>query len=101
MEPIPASPSSLTGLSTSTSLETPTSSRAPTPSPALRPSPAPIQYPEPPDEFIQNYITYVKRATIAKKTARLGSSHVWKYGLHYVRGSDKKEVYYCHECAVG
>ena len=43
----------------------------------------------------------MNRAKVTKNTARLGSSHVWKYGLHYIRGSDKKEVYYCHECAVG
>jgi hypothetical protein len=43
----------------------------------------------------------VNRAKVTKKTARLGSSHVWKYGLHYIRGSDNKEVYYCHECAIG
>ncbi len=67
---IPVSQSSLTTLSTSTSLETFTLSFASTP------SPAPIQYPKPPNEFVQNYITYVNRAIIAKKTARLGSSHV-------------------------
>jgi hypothetical protein len=43
----------------------------------------------------------VKRATITKKGFRLGSSHIWKYGLQYIRGSDKKEVYYCHECTAG
>lgn len=75
--------------STSTSLEAPT------------PAPAPFQYPKPPDEFVQNHITYVNRAIISNRAARKGSSHVWKYGLHYIRGSDKKEVYYCHECAVG
>ncbi|TKA46699.1 hypothetical protein B0A49_12811, partial [Cryomyces minteri] len=48
-----------------------------------------------------DHITYVNCATISKKAARLGASHAWKYGLHYVRGSDKKEVYYCYECAVG
>src|SRR6266536_2417153 len=93
--PIPASPSSLTALSTSTSLETLTLSPAPTP------SPAPIHYPEPPDEFVQDHITYVNRAIIVKKTARLGLSYVWKYGLHYIRGSDQKEVYYCYEYTIG
>ncbi|KAI0567913.1 hypothetical protein Alg215_12482, partial [Pyrenophora tritici-repentis] len=29
------------------------------------------------------------------------ASHIWKYGLQYIRDSDKKEVYYCHECRVG
>ena len=43
----------------------------------------------------------MKRAVIAKKGCRLGSSHIWKYGLQYIRCSDKKEVYYCHECVVG
>ncbi|PVH93482.1 hypothetical protein DM02DRAFT_475901, partial [Periconia macrospinosa] len=78
----------------------PTSSPAPT----LRtstPSPTPNQYLEPPDEFVQDRITYLNRAKTTKKAARLGSSHVWKYGLHYIRDSDKKEVYYYHECAVG
>ena len=92
---ISASPSSLTVLSTSTSLEILTSS----PTPTL--SPAPLQYLEPPDEFVQDHITYVNHVTIVKKTAHLGLSHVWKYGLHYIRGSDKKEVYYCYECTAG
>jgi hypothetical protein len=109
--PVPTSPSLLTTRSTSISLKTPTPSPAPT-LPASPPSPAPtlpastpphapIQYPEPPVEFVQDRITYVNRAKVTKKTARLGSSHVWKYGLHYIRCSDNKEVYYCHECAVG
>ncbi|RYC77021.1 hypothetical protein BFJ63_vAg20104, partial [Fusarium oxysporum f. sp. narcissi] len=63
--------------------------------------PAPLQYPEPPDEFVQDNITYLNREKTTKKAARLGSSHVWKYGLRYIRDSDKKEVYYCHECAAG
>ncbi|KAH7012414.1 hypothetical protein B0J12DRAFT_586810, partial [Macrophomina phaseolina] len=96
--PVPNSPSLLTARSTSTSLETPT--HAPT-LPPLTPPHTRIQYPEPPDEFVQDHITYVNRAKITRKTARLGPSHVWNYGLHYIRGSDKKEVYYCHECAVG
>ena len=82
----------------------PSPSPVPTSSPSTTPSPAPVQtvqYPEPPDEFIQDRISYVKRAKIAKKGERQGSSHIWKYGLKYIRGSDKKEVYYCHECAVG
>jgi hypothetical protein len=97
--PFPTSPSSLTTRSTSISLNTPTSSPAPT-LPFSTPSPAPVQYPEPPDEFVQDHITYLNRAKTTK-AARPGSSHVWKYGLHYIRDSDKKEVYYCHECAVG
>jgi hypothetical protein len=96
--PIPTLPSPLTTMSTSTSL---TPSPIPTPSPALTSSPAPIQYQEPPDEFVQDRITYVKCAKIAREDRRLGSSHVWKYGLQYVRGNDKKELYYCHEYAVG
>ncbi|KAF7444167.1 Dimer-Tnp-hAT domain containing protein [Pyrenophora tritici-repentis] len=31
----------------------------------------------------------------------MSTSHIWKYGLQYIRDSDKKEVYYCHECRVG
>jgi hypothetical protein len=50
---------------------------------------------------LQDRITYVKREIIASKECRLGSSHIWKYGLQYIRCSDKKEVYYCHECVVG
>jgi hypothetical protein len=73
----------------------PTSPLTPTP------SPGPVQYHEAPDEFVQDRVTYVKRSAIAKKGLRLGSSHIWKYGLQYIRGSDQKEVYYCHECAVG
>lgn len=72
--------------------QTPASSPAPTLS-VSTPSPAPNQYPEPPDEFVQDHITYLSRAKTTKKAARLGSSHVWKYGLHYIRDSDKKEVY--------
>lgn len=49
---------------------------------------------------MQDHITYVNRAKTTRKTARLGPSHMWNYGLHYIRGSDKKEVYYCHKCAV-
>ncbi|KAG7410232.1 putative AC transposase [Fusarium oxysporum f. sp. raphani] len=78
-----------------------TPSPVPTSSPTPTLSPAPVRYHEPPDEFIQDRITYVKRATITKKGFRLGSSHIWKYGLQYIRGSDKKEVYYCHECTAG
>jgi hypothetical protein len=91
-------PSPLTTMSTSTSL---TPSPVLSPSPTLTSSPAPVQYQEPPDEFVQDRITYVKHAKIAKKDRRLGSSHIWKHGLQYIRGNDKKEVYYCHECAVG
>ncbi|KAG4275822.1 hypothetical protein FPRO04_14338 [Fusarium proliferatum] len=87
--PVPTSPSSLATSSTPLSFKTPT------------PSPAPFQYPEPPDEFVQDNITYLNREKTTKKAARLGSSHVWKYGLRYIRDSDKKEVYYCHECAAG
>jgi len=100
--PAPTSPSPLTARSTPISLPSPASSPAPSVS-ALSvstQSSAPSPYPEPPDEFVQDHITYLRRATITK-AARLGASHVWKYGLHYVRDSDKKEVYYCHECAVG
>ncbi|RKL22148.1 hypothetical protein BFJ72_g14738 [Fusarium proliferatum] len=71
-----------------------------TPSSNPSPSPTPVEYHEPPDEFVQDRITYVKRASIAKKGHRLGSSHIWKYGVQYIRSSDKKEVYYCHECAT-
>ncbi|EXV00304.1 hypothetical protein X797_006749 [Metarhizium robertsii] len=78
----------------------PTSS-ASTPSITFSPFSAPVQYPKPPDEFVQDRITYVKRAIIANKGRRLGSSHIWKYGLQYIRCSDKKEVYYCHECVAG
>ena len=93
--PIPALPFSLTVLSTSTSLEILTSS--PTSTLLL----APLQYLEPPDKFVQDHITYINRVTIAKKTACLGSLHIWKYSLHYIRGSDKKDVYYCYECVAG
>ena len=96
--PVPTSPSLLSTRSTSMFPETPTPVPAPSASTPLH---TPIQYPEPPDEFVQDRITYINRAKITKKTARLGLSHVWKYGLHYIRGSDKKEVYYCHECAAG
>ncbi|KAI8416699.1 hypothetical protein FOFC_03012 [Fusarium oxysporum] len=78
-----------------------TPSPVPTSSPTPTLSPAPVRYHEPPDEFVQDRITYVKRATITKKGFRLGSPHIWKYGLQYIRGSDKKEVYYCHECTAG
>ncbi|KAL9572045.1 hypothetical protein ACKAV7_003762 [Fusarium commune] len=78
-----------------------TPSPVPTSSPTPTLSPAPVRYHEPPDEFVQDRITYVKRATITKKEFRLGSSHIWKYGPQYIRGSDKKEVYYCHECTAG
>ncbi|RKK51753.1 hypothetical protein BFJ69_g17925 [Fusarium oxysporum] len=78
-----------------------TPSPVPTSSPTPTLSPAPVRYHEPPDEFVQDRISYVKRATITKKGFRLGSSHIWKYGLQYIRGSDKKEVYYCHECTAG
>jgi hypothetical protein len=98
--PVPTSPSSLVTGSTPLSFKTPTPSPAPT-LPVSTPSPAPLQYPEPPDEFVQDNITYLNREKTTKKAARLGSSHVWKYGLRYIRDSDKKEVYYCHECAAG
>ncbi|KAL5610443.1 hypothetical protein FOBRF1_006560 [Fusarium oxysporum] len=78
-----------------------TPSPVPTSSPTPTLSPAPVRYHKPPDEFVQDRITYVKRATITKKGFRLSSSHIWKYGLQYIRGSDKKEVYYCHECTAG
>ena len=42
----------------------------------------------------------MKHSEIANKAGRRGSSPVWKYGLKYIRGSDKKEVFYCHECAL-
>jgi hypothetical protein len=73
----------------------------PTPSSNPSPSPTPFEYLEPPNEFVQDRITYVKRASIAKKGRRLGSSHIWKYGVQYIRSRDKKEVYYCHGCATG
>lgn len=60
-----------------------------------------MQYPEPPDEFVQDRIKYLRRAKTTKKAARLASSHVWRFGLRYIRDSDEKEVFYCHECAVG
>ncbi|KAI1181368.1 hypothetical protein F5B17DRAFT_425656 [Nemania serpens] len=78
-----------------TSSPTPTSSSAPTPSPT-----PPSPYEEPPDELIQDRITYVKRASVAKKGSRKGLSHIWKYSIAYIRQSNKKEVYFCHECAV-
>ncbi|KAH7460582.1 hypothetical protein FOMA001_g19593 [Fusarium oxysporum f. sp. matthiolae] len=62
--PVPTSPSSLATGSTPLSFKTPT------------PSPAPLQYPEPPDEFVQDNITYLSREKATKKAARLGSSHV-------------------------
>ena len=91
---------SLTASSAATPSPTPTSP-ASTPSSTLTPFSVPVQYPKPPDEFVQDRITYVKREIIANKGCRLGSSHIWKYGLQYIRCSDKKEVYYCHECVVG
>ncbi|KAF7451133.1 hypothetical protein A1F99_057490 [Pyrenophora tritici-repentis] len=78
-----------------------TPSPIPTSSPTPILSPTPIQYHESPDEFVQGGITYVKRAIIARKDFRQGTSYIWKYGLQYIRDSDKKEVYYCHECRVG
>ncbi|KAI5455848.1 hypothetical protein BGZ63DRAFT_368208 [Mariannaea sp. PMI_226] len=107
--PVSTSPSLLIAHSTSIFLETPTPApilpcSTPSPAPTLPSSTlphTPIQYPKPLDEFVQDYVTYVNRAKIIKKTARLGPSHVWKYGLHYIRGSDNKEVFYCQECAVG
>ncbi|KAH6645681.1 hypothetical protein BKA67DRAFT_541850 [Truncatella angustata] len=98
--PAPSSPSSsATGL-TPSPFKTPTLSPAPT-LPLSTPSPAPLQYPEPPNEFAQDNITYLNREKTTNKAARLGLSHVWKYGLRYIRDSDKKEVYYCHEYAAG
>ncbi|RKK90839.1 hypothetical protein BFJ68_g16357 [Fusarium oxysporum] len=78
--PVPTSPSSLATSSTPLSFKTPTRSPAPT-LPVSTPSPAPLQYPEPPDEFVQDNITYFNREKTTKKAARLGSSHIWKYGL--------------------
>ncbi|KJZ70095.1 hypothetical protein HIM_10498 [Hirsutella minnesotensis 3608] len=98
--PAPTSPSSFTTRSASIRSRSPASCPAP-PFSATTPSSNSIRYPEPPDEFIQDHVTYLRRARTTKKAARLGSSHVWKYGLHYIRDSDKKEVYYCHECAIG
>jgi hypothetical protein len=40
-----------------------------------------IQYHEPPDEFVQDRIAYVKRAIMANKGCRVGLSHIWRYGL--------------------
>ncbi|KNB16742.1 hypothetical protein FOXG_21779 [Fusarium oxysporum f. sp. lycopersici 4287] len=82
--PVPTSPSSLATSSTPLSFKTPTRSPAPT-LPVSTPSPAALQYPEPPDEFVQDNITYLNREKTTKKAARLGSSH----------------MYYCHECAAG
>ncbi|EKG09172.1 hypothetical protein MPH_13833 [Macrophomina phaseolina MS6] len=66
--PVPTSSSLLTTRSTSISLETPTP--APT-LPASTPPHTPIQYPKPPDEFVQDRVTYMNRAKITEKTARL------------------------------
>ncbi|KAH6870910.1 hypothetical protein B0T10DRAFT_279493 [Thelonectria olida] len=67
----PTLPSPLTiMIPNSTSL---TPSPVPTSSPPSSLSPASVQYDEPPDEFVQDRITYVKRAAIAKKGFRLGS----------------------------
>jgi hypothetical protein len=98
--PVPSSPSSLAACSTSFSFASPTPSPVPI-LPVLTPSPVPIQYPDPPDKLVQDGITYWNHAKITKKGARVGSSHIWKYGVRYIRESDKKEVYYCHECAAG
>ncbi|XWX00794.1 hypothetical protein V2A60_008815 [Cordyceps javanica] len=38
----------------------------------------PAQYPEPPDEFIQDRVKYMRRAKTTRKAARLGPSHVGK-----------------------
>lgn len=43
----------------------------------------------------------MKRSMIANKGFRLCSSHIWKYGLQYIRSSDKKAVHFCHECTIG
>ncbi|KAK2470518.1 hypothetical protein H9L39_18135 [Fusarium oxysporum f. sp. albedinis] len=72
--PVPTSPSSLATSSTPLSFKTPTPSLAPT-LPVSTSSPAPLQYPEPPDEFVQDNITYSNREKTTKKAARLGSSH--------------------------
>ncbi|KAF1972370.1 hypothetical protein BU23DRAFT_468240, partial [Bimuria novae-zelandiae CBS 107.79] len=45
-------------------------------------------------------IIYLNRAITTKGAARLGLLYVWKYGLYYIRDSNKKEVYYYYECAV-
>src|SRR6266480_8071815 len=66
---------------------------------APTPSPISIQYPEAPDEFNHDHIMYIKRSRLANKE-RKGKSHVWKFGEAYVQSSDKKEVYYCYECAT-
>ncbi|KAA8620701.1 Dimer-Tnp-hAT domain-containing protein [Pyrenophora tritici-repentis] len=82
-----------------------TPSPIPTSSPTPILSPTPIQYHESPDEFVQGGITYVKRAIIARKDFRQGINHVDRLivaeSVQYIRDSDKKEVYYCHECRVG
>ncbi|KJZ68079.1 hypothetical protein HIM_12529 [Hirsutella minnesotensis 3608] len=97
--PAPTSPSSFTTYSASIRSRSPTSYPAPS-FPASTPPSTSLRYPEPPDEFVQDHVTYLRRTKTTKKAARLGS-HVWKYGIHYIRDSDKKEVYYCHECAIG
>jgi len=74
--PIPASPFLLTVLLMLTSLKTLTSLPVFTFLSVFMPSPAFIQYPESSNKFVQNYITYVNRAIIIKKAARLGSLHV-------------------------
>ncbi|KAI1684154.1 hypothetical protein KJE20_06659 [Pyrenophora tritici-repentis] len=51
-----------------------TPSPIPTSSPTPILSPTPIQYHESPDEFVQGGITYVKRAIIARKDFRQGTS---------------------------
>jgi hypothetical protein len=78
------------------STPTPLSSRS-TPSATL--SSASFQYSEGPDEFNSDHVRYVKRSKLATK-CRDGRSHIWKYGEAYIRSSDKKEVYYCYECAA-
>ncbi|KAH9204051.1 hypothetical protein DL95DRAFT_398829, partial [Leptodontidium sp. 2 PMI_412] len=63
--PVPTSPPLLTTRSTLITLKTPTPSPAPT-LPASTPPHTPIQYPEPPVEFVQDRITYVNRAKVTK-----------------------------------
>ncbi|KJZ68286.1 hypothetical protein HIM_12323 [Hirsutella minnesotensis 3608] len=96
--PAPTSTSSFT-CSASIRSRSPTSYPAPS-FPASTPPSTSLRYPEPPDEFVQDHVTYLRRTKTTRKAARLGS-HVWKYGIHYIRDRDKKEVYYCHECAIG
>src|SRR6266487_4363458 len=73
----------------STSSTSRSTSLAPTPSPVA------IQYPEAPDEFNHDHVTYIKRSRLANKGSK-GKSHVWKFGEAYVRSSDKKEVKHSH-----